>query len=99
MGIDQNVGICLKTKESIRILKFEDKMGIDQNVEIWVLIVKIYQNVDIWVKSWKTIKKLMFQCNRVRIDQNIKIEFNTAGSIKMLKFERKRGDWSNADIF
>ena len=60
VGIDQNVEICLKTKESIRILKFEDKMGIDQNVEIWVLIVKIYQNVDIWVKSWKTIKKLMF---------------------------------------
>ena len=27
VGIDQNVGICLKTKESIRILKFEDKIG------------------------------------------------------------------------
>ena len=52
MGIDQNVGICLKTKESIRILKFEDKTGIDQNVEIWVLIVKIYQNVDIWDILW-----------------------------------------------
>ena len=141
MGIDQNVGICLKTKESIRILKFEDKTGIDQNVEIWVLIVKIYQNVDIWVKSWKTIKKLMFQCNKVRIDQNIEIywesikmlppnrskccilsekwesikkltfECNKVGidqnveiwvqnvkSIKMLKFEGIRGDWSNVDI-
>ena len=82
MGIDQNVGICLKTKESIRILKFEDKMGIDQNVEIWVLIVKIYQNVDIWVKSWKTIKKLMLisaiqrdqsKCWENLIDQNIEI--------------------------
>ena len=89
--MDQNVGIYLKTKESIRILELEDKMGIDQNVEIWVLIVKIYQNVDIWVKSWKTIKKLIFECNKVRINQNIEIWVQHSGINQNVEIWAKKG--------
>ena len=121
------------------------KLGINQNVEIWVLIRwEIVQNVEIWVKQWGINQKvdiyganwskcwnLSAKCQldiwlkskesdqkveilsdiQVGIDQNVEIwlqnvksikilkfEYNKAGSIKMLKFQRKRGDWSNVDI-
>ena len=98
MGIDQNVGICLKTKESIRILKFEDKIG--NRSECWNLSAyhQIVQNDVFWVKSGESIKKLTFECNKVGINQNVEIWVQNVKSIKMLKFERKRGDWSNVDI-
>ena len=51
VGIDQNVGICLKTKESIRILKFKDKIG--NQSKCWNLSAnhQIVQNDVLWVKS------------------------------------------------
>ena len=98
VGIEQNVGICLKTKESIRILKFEDKIG--NRSKCWNLSAyhQIVQNAVFWVKSLKSIKKLTFECNKVGIDQNVEILVENVKSIKMLKFEQKRGDWSNVDI-
>ena len=45
----------------------------------------IDQNVGIWLENKELIRILKF-------------EYNKAGSIKMLKFEWKRGDWSNVDI-
>ena len=38
------------------------------------------------------------ECNKVGIDQNVEIWVQNVNSIKMLKFERKRGDWSKFDI-
>ena len=50
VGINQNVGICLKTKELIRILKFEDKIG---NRSKWCIVSEkfgINQKVDVWLQ-------------------------------------------------
>ena len=89
MGIDQNVGICLKTKELIRILKFEDKIG--NRSKCWNLSAnhQIVQNDVLWVKSLESIKKLTFGCNKVGIDQNVEILMQNVKSIKMLKYEWK----------
>ena len=48
----------LKTNESIRILKFEDKIG--NQSKCWNLSAnrQFDQNVDIWVKSGESVKKL-----------------------------------------
>ena len=59
---------------------------------------QIVQNVVFWVKIGESIIKLTFECNKVGIDQNVEIWVQNVKSIKMLKFERKRGDWSNVDI-
>ena len=48
VGIDENVGIWLKNKELIKIMKFEDKVGNESNVEIWV-------------QMWKSNKMLKFK--------------------------------------
>ena len=89
VGIDQNVGICLKTKELIRILKFEDKIG--NRSKCWNLSAnhQIVQNDVLWVKSLESIKKLTFGCNKVGIDQNVEILMQNYKSIKMLKSEWK----------
>ena len=39
------------------------------------------------MKSGESIKKLMFECNKMGIDQNVEIWVQNANSIKMLKFE------------
>ena len=98
--IYQNVGICLKTKESIRILKFEDKIGNRSKCWNWSANHQIVQNDVFWVKSGESIQKLTFwvQCNKVGINQNVEIWVQNVKSIKVLKFERKRGDQSNVDI-
>ena len=49
-------------------------------------------------KVEKQSKSWCFSAIRWELIKILKFEFNTAGSIKMLKFERKRGDWSNVDI-
>ena len=89
MGIDQNVGICLKTKELIRILKFEDKIG--NQSKCWNLSAnhQIVQNDVLCVKSLESIKKLTFGCNKMGIDQNVEILMQNVKSIKMLKYEWK----------
>ena len=63
----------MKTKESIRILKFEDKIG--NQSKCWSLSAnrQFDQNVDIWVKSGESVKKLTFWWNKVGIDQNVEI--------------------------
>ena len=98
VGINQNVGICLKTKESIRILKFKDKIG--NQSKCWNLSAnhQIVQNDVLWVKSGESIKKLTLVCNKVEIDHNVEIWVQNVKSIKMLKFKRKRGVRSNVDI-
>ena len=98
VGINQNVGICLKTKESIRILKFKDKIG--NQSKCWNLSAnhQIVQNDVLWAKSGESIKKLTFVCNMVEIDHNFEIWVQNVKSIKMLKFGRKRGVRSNVDI-
>ena len=50
-------------------------------------------------KVEKQSKSWCFSAVRWELIKILKFEFNTVGSIKMLKFEWKRGDWSNADIF
>ena len=92
VGIDQNVGICLKTKELIliRILKFEDKIG--NRSKCWNLSAN-HQITKMMYCEWKvleSIKKLTFGCNKVGIDQNVEIWVQNVKSIKMLKFEQKR---------
>ena len=73
--INQNVGIWLKNKELIRILKLRTKLGINQNDQIWVLITKSFKmlyferKVGNQSKSWRLsairwefIKMLKFEC-------------------------------------
>ena len=50
-------------------------------------------------KVEKQSKSWCFSAIRWELIKILKFEFNTAGSIKMLKFERKRGDWSNCWYF
>ena len=96
--IDQIIGIWLKNKELIRILKFED--NVKNQSKCWNLSAnhQIVQNDVLWVKSGESIKKLTFVCNKVEIDHNVEIWVQNVKSIKMLKFERKRGVRSNVDI-
>ena len=89
--INQNVGIWLKNKELIRILKLRTKLYGNQSK--WSNLSanhQIIQNVVFWVKSGESIKKLMLECNKVGIDQNVEIWVQNIKSIKMLKFEQKR---------
>ena len=87
------------------------KLGINQNVEIWVLIVnsikmlifewKVGNQSKSWRFSairWELIKMLKFEWKMSKSIKILKFEYNKAAPIKMLKFERKRGDWSNVDI-
>ena len=78
------------------MLKFEWKGEIDQNVEIWVNggineNIKFEDKVGNQSKCW----------NWVPIVKSIKM-WNLSANVgiyqKLLKFERKRGDWSNVDI-
>ena len=47
----------LKTNESIRILKFEDKIGNQSKCLNLSANRQFDQNVDIWVKSGESVKK------------------------------------------
>ena len=80
-GIDQNVKIWGQSGESTIMLKCEDKVG--NWSKCWNLSKTwgINQNVEIWVQNVKST----FECNKVEIDQNVKIW-------------AKRGDRSNVDI-
>ena len=73
--INQNVGIWLKNKELIRILKLRTKLGINQNDQIWVLTTKLFKMLYFkwkvgnqsksWCLSairWELIKMLKFEC-------------------------------------
>ena len=68
-----NVWIWLKNKELIRILKLRTNFG--NQSKCWNLSTnhQIVQNVVFWLKSRESIKKLTFECNKVGIDQNVKI--------------------------
>ena len=83
--INQNVGIWLKNKELIRILKLRTKLGINQNDQIWVLITKSFKmlyferKVGNQSKSWR-LSAIRWEL--IKMLQNVK-------SIKMLKFEQK----------
>ena len=68
-----------------KCLKLREKGEIDQMLIFFIAKVGINQNVGIWLKNKELIRILKF-------------EYNKVGSIKMLKFEWKRGDWSNVDI-
>ena len=82
--------------ELIKMLKFECKCQVDQNVEIWVkrgsrLIKMSNLSERGELKCWNLSEKAI-------INQNVEIWVQMWESIKMLKFERERGDWSNVDI-
>ena len=108
--VDQNAEIWVKREdwskcqnlckrgESIKWFKFEDKVG--NQSKCWNLSAnhQIVQNDVLWVKSGESIKKLTFVCNKVEIDHNVEIWVQNVKSIKMLKFERKRGVRTNDDI-
>ena len=86
VGINQNVGIWLKNKELIRILKFWGQLKVGNQSRCWNLNAnrQIDQNVDIWVKSGES---KIWHLSAIRWKL-----------IKMFKFERKMWDWSNVDI-
>ena len=98
--INQNVEIWNWLWESNKILKFERKRADLSNVEIyckggyqtkfWNLGVKgELKMLEFKWKIRKSIKMLKFGC-KGEIDQ---IWMPNVKSIKMLKFERKTGDW------
>ena len=80
MEIDQIIGIWLKNKELIRILKFED--NIKNRSKCWNLSAKcqVDQNAEIWVK-----KEVWSKCPNLS---------ERGESIKTLKFEDKVGNQS-----
>ena len=85
LWIYPNVWIWLKNKELIRILKLKTKLGINQNAKIWVLITKSFKMLYFEWKVGNESKSWHLSAIRWEL-------------IKMLKFERKRVDWSNVDI-
>ena len=74
-AFDQNAEIWGQNWESIKALKDQCTMSIEQNVEILVQSIKsikmmqfqgkkveIYQNLEIWGLNWTLIKVMKFQC-------------------------------------
>ena len=68
-------------------MQFEDKLRINQNAEIWVLHV-IFDSIRMLKFKWKGNS----QSKCWNLSANVGIYQ------KLLKFEWKRGDWSNVDI-
>ena len=99
VGIDQNVGICLKTiRNWSEYWNLRTKLGIDQNVEIWVLITKSFKMMYCEWKVWNQSKSWRLVAIRWELIKMLKFWVQNVKSIKMLKFERKRGVRSNVDI-
>ena len=99
--IYQIIGIWLKNKELIRILKFED--NIKNRSKCWNLSAKcqfdlrettiINHNVEIWVQMWESME--MFKIEGKRGDwSNVDILLQKWESIKMLEFGWKIRNWS-----
>ena len=88
--IDQYVAVWLKNKELIRILKFEDSVG--NRSKCWNLSTRCA-----WSKCWNLSEKWEIDQNveiwvqNAIVNQNVEIWVQMWESIKMMKFERKKG--------
>ena len=96
--INQNVGIWLKNKELIRILKLRTKLGINQNDQIWVLITKSFKMLYFERKVGNQSKSWRLSAIRWELIKMLKFECKMSNRSKCWNLSKKGGDWSNVDI-